>query len=64
MSEIEYADKLIDDYGNTMIDYETSVTFAIYDITNTIEAFSGLGLATKDRKIYYKTVLQILKDKL
>ena len=66
-TEEEYAEMLIEQYGNTMVDDEISVIFAINDVNNTIEALVSTNLPNDTCMnvcSYYENVLQILKDKL
>lgn len=59
----EYAEMLIKQYYIPILGEEASVKFAINDVNNTIEAL-GTGAYNIKKRIFYKTVLNILKSKL
>lgn len=70
-TEKEYADELVDYYHKLLYQFDrpsnSYIHCAINDVTNTIKAMSQMKLIFSDRELvlkYYKTVLQILKERL
>lgn len=66
-SELEYANELIEKYEEITKygRWYDKILCAIQDVENTIEAFENNHLKIAiDNYVFYKNVLQILKDKL